>query len=86
MNHVTFFKIRKALALTQAELGALLGMSSVNIHYIEKGESKLSGHHKAILRDELGIDEQRTQELIEQYDEINNLAGDRERALHKIKR
>jgi len=84
-DHIQMFKIRKALSLTQAEFGALLGMSAVNVHYIEKGEQRLSEHYKDKLRNELGIDAKRAAELIIDYDEMNSLAGDKARALRKMK-
>ena len=85
LNHNEISKIRKALGLTQQELGAILGLSAVSIHYVEKGELRLSKSYQEILRNELGIDRKKADLLISQYDEQQNLAGDKARALYKLK-
>ena len=85
LNHTEIFKVRKALGLTQRELGAILGLSAVSIHLVEKGELRLSESYQEILRNELGIDRKKADLLIAQYDEQQSLAGDKARALYKLK-
>lgn len=84
-NHIEIYKIRKALSLTQVELAAILGISSVSVHLIEKGDLRLSERFQVILRDELGIDRARADELIRQYNEKKSIAGAKARAMYKLK-
>lgn len=83
-DHITVFKVRRALGLSQREFGAILGMSGVNVHYIEKGEQSLADHYIAILRNDLGLDAVRVAELVEKYDAGEKTVGAKARALHKI--
>jgi len=79
ISYKDFQKVRKALGLTQRQMGAVLGMSGVNLHFIETGQSPLRNEHIDRLKEELGIDVTKAKELVRQYDHVQKVVSNKVR-------
>lgn len=86
IDHITMKKIRKALRLTLDEMGALMNMSGVNLHHIEKGNRLLKREHVDFLRKEIGLTAGKIAVLVAAYDTEESIIGNKERARFKAGR
>ncbi|NIK13142.1 helix-turn-helix domain-containing protein [Alkalibacillus almallahensis] len=67
-NNEQIRKVRTALGLTLKEFAALIGMSAVNLYYVEQGKHKLQSEYIEILEDKLGITPRRAKRLVRQFE------------------
>ncbi|WP_411953588.1 helix-turn-helix domain-containing protein [Alkalibacillus sp. S2W] len=77
-------QVRLSLGLTLKEMAALIGMSDVNLHYIEQGKHSLGYDYIAILEDDYGLSTQRVNRLMRQYHAEQSAETDKERAAAKL--
>lgn len=65
-------KIRLVYRLSQAEFGALAGVSASYINQVERGKCCLSDRVRRALTDELEMTPDKLAQILRLYDEMNN--------------
>jgi transcriptional regulator with XRE-family HTH domain len=86
LDYKTLHKIRKALRLTLDEMGALMGMTGVMLHHIEKGNRRLKREHIDRLAQEIGLTDEKVAALVAAYDAEEAIVGHKERAQFKVRK
>ncbi|MGP4074139.1 helix-turn-helix domain-containing protein [Piscibacillus sp. B03] len=85
-DNIKLNKVRKALGLSLAEMGALLNMSGVSVHHVERGNYVLQPQYVDSLEKIYGLTPEKVTLLMDHYDAERSAVGDKERAIVKLKK